>query len=101
MPMSKLPDEKNFRGPYGCPYRALWTAVIVQALRDVQRDKNGKDGHSIEGVVSWVGTADFYTTCRLAGASPTKMEARFRRAIAKRKERDDGTFDRHLSAVSA
>ena len=97
--MSVKPDDKIFRGPFACPDTALWVAVLVQALRDVQRPEPGKAGHSVRAVVSWVGTQDFYTACNLAGAEPTKMETQFRRAIEERSEENDGMFDGDLSAV--
>ncbi len=93
MPMLQTRPDANLGGPWGSPERALWLGVLNQAIRDAQGGWSGGDKNVKAVVEGWVGSGDFYTVCRLAGADPEKMETKFRRLIADKENEDAERID--------
>ena len=66
--------DRDGRHSSANPRRALWCAVLAQAVADARR---GRDRE-------WIGSADFRMVCALAGIDPEGVEA----SLAAEIERD-------------
>lgn len=66
--------------PVAC--RALWIAVLAEALRQALAPGRGDDKLAVQQAQNWFGTQDFWQVCALGGVDGAAVHAAYEAARA-------------------